>query len=258
MKQLLFFSIIVMLSSSSSCNEDDTNDLLEQIIYEINEDGTFQDFLTPNYYNTDETELREDINTFVHFVRLGEYNNPFQNPEGEIVSYTTKRKFGDGVGMGGTSQYHPAIDLHPANAATDMYAAHDGIVTTYRDKPKYRDYLTITKEIKDLENNPIGKLVTIYAHIDLDLDEGQSVQLNGLHVNKGDIVSKNLYSGTLGGPHLHFEIRFYRISEIGDEDFYNWQNTEEYTTQSLGIWSYGYWNPDVGYGFGDPINQGIQ
>ncbi|MFT6020696.1 MAG: murein DD-endopeptidase MepM/ murein hydrolase activator NlpD, partial [Saprospiraceae bacterium] len=75
---------------------------------------------------------------------------------------------------------------------------------------------------------------------------------------KGDLVSKNLYSETMGGPHLHFEIRFYRNSEIGNEDFYNWQNSGNYTTQSSGIWSYGYWNPDVGYGFGNPLNFGIE
>ncbi|MFT4664791.1 MAG: murein DD-endopeptidase MepM/ murein hydrolase activator NlpD [Polaribacter sp.] len=254
---VLFLAFLILLSG---CKNDDVvvNDS-EQTIYEINENGIQQDFLTPNYYNINETDLRNEINKFIHFVRLEDYQNPFQNATGAVASYSTNRAFGNGIGLGGTSQHHSAIDLHPANPTNiTIYAVHDGMVNTYRDSPIYRHYLTITKEIKDSENNLIGKLVSLYAHIDLGLDENESIQLNGLSVNKGDLVSKNLYSETMGGPHLHFEIRFYRNSEIGNEDFYNWQNSGNYTTQSSGIWSYGYWNPDVGYGFGNPLNFGIE
>ncbi len=259
MNKMTSYLILIILISSSSCKKEDTIDFVEQTSYEINENGTYQDFLTPNYYNTNENDLRDEINKLIHFARLENYQHPFQNSNGNIAPYSITREFGVGIGINGTSQHHPAIDLHPDNPSSiNIYATHEGIVNTYRDSPKYRHYLTITKEIKDSENNSIGKLVTIYAHIDLDLDESQSIKLNGVYVNKGDLISKNLYSGTAGGPHLHFEIRFYRNSEIGNEDFYNWENTTIYTTQSSGIWSYGYWNPNVGYGYGNPINFEIE
>jgi len=260
MNQMTSYLILLILIFSSSCKKDDTTDFIEQISYEINENGIHQDFLTPNYYDTNENDLRDEINKSIHFSRLNEYQHPFQNPSGEIITYSTNRMFGTGIGPGGTSQHHPAIDLHPTNPLdVTLYAAHEGIINTYRDSPKYRHYLTITKEIKNSDNNNIGKLVTLYAHIDLDLDESQSIQLNGLYVNKGDLVSKNLYSGTMGGAHLHFEIRFYRNSEIGNEGFYSWENNDVYTLQSTGdLWSYGYWNSNIGYGFGNPINFGIE
>lgn len=259
MNQRIFILFLTLLSLLSGCKKENISDLTEQAIYEINENGTYQDFLTPNYYNVNNTDLRNKINKFIHFIKLGDYQHPFENSNGDIASHTTNRRFGDGTGMGGTSQHHPAIDLHPSNP-TDItiYAVHEGTIKTYKDSPKYRHYVTITKEIKDSENNAIGKLVSLYAHIDLDLDESESIQLNDLSVNKGDVVSKNLYSGTVGGPHLHFEIRFYRTSEIGNEDFYNWQNNGDYTKLSSGSWSYGYWDPNVGYGFCNPINIEIE
>lgn len=254
------YLIVILLTFLSGCKKEDTTNYTEQPYYEVNEDGTYQDFLTPNYYDINETELRNEINTFMHFSRLEEYQHPFQNSNGDITTYSTNRQFGTRIGMGGTSQHHPAIDLHPINSLDiALYATHEGIVNTYRDSPKYRHYLTITKEINNSDNNSIGKLVTLYAHIDLDLDESQSIELNGLYVNKGDLISENLYSGTTGGAHLHFEIRFYKKPEMGNEEFYSWQNSEIYTTQSSGdLWSYGYWNPSTGYGFGNPINFGIE
>ena len=259
MNQIKIYLILIVLTCSLSCKDDDIIDLVEQPIYEKNENGTHQDFLTPNYYDTDKTDLRNEINKFIHFARLEDYQHPFQNSDGNTASYSTNRAFGVGIGMNGTSQHHSAIDLHPSNLSNiSMYAAHAGVVNTYRDNPKYRHHLTITKEIIDSESNLLGKLVTLYAHLDLDLDENQAIQLNGLHVNKGDLISENLYSGTTGGAHLHFEVRFYKNSEIGNEESYYWQNNDIYTTQSSGIWSYGYWNTDIGYGFGNPINFGIE
>lgn len=70
------------------------------------------------------------------------------------------------------------------------------------------------------------KLVSIYAHIDLDLDETAGLNLNGSSVVKGQLVSKNLYSGTTGGPHLHFEIRYYRPNDNPSTDFYGGIGTD--------------------------------
>ena len=258
MNQITTSLFMTIISSLSSCEKEEST-ITEETSYEINENSTYRDFLTPNYYNTNEVGLRDEINKFVHYARLVDFQNPFQNSNGEIASYSTNREFGDGIGLDGTSQHHPAIDLHLVNNLNlELYAAHDGIAHTFRDSPKYRHYLTITKDIKDSENITIGKLVSIYAHIDLDLDENESIQLDDLQVSKGDLVSKNLYNNTMGGPHLHFEIRYYRSNELGNEEFYSWQNSGEYTTQSTGIWSYGYWNHEIGYGFGDPMNHGIE
>ena len=114
---------------------------MEQASYEINENGTYQDFLTPNYNDTHETDLRNDINKFIHFARRENYQHPFQDANGSTASYSTNRAFGTG---------------------------------------------------------------------------------------------------------------------IGNEEFYYWQNNEVYTTHSSGIWSYGYWNTTIAYGYGKPINLGIE
>lgn len=252
-------TILILLILTSSCKKDDTSNFIEEVSYEINENGLYQDFLTPNYYTIDKVDLRFELNKFIYFARNVKYQHPFQDPNGDIASYSVNRDFGDGIGLGGTSQHHPALDLYPTNSSNIiMYAAHEGTINTYTNNSIYRNYLTITKNIKDLANNSIGKLVTIYAHIDLELDESQLIQLHGRYVNKGDLISENLYAGTVGGPHLHFEIRFYKNSENGNEDFYNWKNIGDYTRLSSGVWSYGYWNPNIGYGFGNPMNFGVE
>ena len=222
-----------------------------QTIYPNNEDGEFEDMLTPAYYLAGNGDpFRNEINKFVHFARLGSCQHPFENQAGEIPAYAINREFGDGLGPGGTAQHHPAIDLHVGNGNTlvNMYAAYDGYVETYRDAPKYRDYLSLSKNIEDSVGDIIGKMVTLYAHIDLDLDSVDNILLNGQFVNQGDIVSKHLYSGTLGGPHLHFEIRFYRTTDVGNEGFYGFVGPGGSTTltePSTGSWEYGYWDPDV-------------
>ncbi len=69
----------------------------------------------------------------------------------------------------------------------------------------------------------------------------------------GDLISKNLWSGTCGGPHLHFEIRYYRPADNGTEEFYGFRES----VPGAGDWPYGKWDPDVGYGFGDPKSHGL-
>ncbi|MCK5839748.1 MAG: hypothetical protein KAG99_07860, partial [Bacteroidales bacterium] len=179
-----------------------------QTTYPNNEDSQYEDMLTPEYYLTGNGEpFRNEINMLVHFARLKSFQHPLEDSAGQIPQYTvpTYREFGAGIGLGGTSQHHPAIDLHIGNSDTNvnMYAAYDGYVTTYRDAPKYRHYLSIISNIEDSIGNVIGKMVTLYAHIDLDLDSADNIILDGQFVNQGEIVSKHLYAGTMGGPHLH-------------------------------------------------------
>ena len=89
-----------------------------------------------------------------------------------------------------------------------------------KDAPKYRQYLAITKDIVDGDGFLLGKLVTLYAHLDLDLDEADELLMNGQSVAPGDLISTHFYAGTVGGPHLHFEARYYRSNDIGNESYY--------------------------------------
>jgi murein DD-endopeptidase MepM/ murein hydrolase activator NlpD len=233
--------------------------LYAQIRFPAAESGYPEDMLTPEYYLAEEdAPLRKEINTFIFFCQAEPFQHPLENPTGEIPSYSTppNGEFGAGKGPTGTSQHHAAIDLHVGNRDTlvQMYAAHEGLVRVYRDAPKYRHYLSITKNITDSAGNMIGKMVTLYAHLNLELDSADNLILDGEYINQGDLVSGHLYSGTVGGPHLHFEIRYYRPGDDGNEEFYGVKGfgNNTLTIPSAGSWSYGFWNPDVGYGFGHP------
>lgn len=229
-----------------------------------NEDCEFKDLLQPEYYNVeDNSPFANEVNRFISYCRKMTFHHPMKNENGQISQFfiTTSGIFGSGKGLTNTEEYHPAVDLHVLNNQTNvsLYAAYDGYVTTYRDAQKYRQYLSISSDVLSDNQEVIGKLVTIYAHIDLDLDEQDGILLNGCYVKKGDKVSQHLYSETVGGPHLHFEIRFYRAEDLGNESFYGIYGLSNslLTEQSTGPWIYGYWNPNVGYGFGDPKNHGL-
>ncbi len=226
--------------------------------YPNNEDSQYQDMLTPAYYNApNDDTFRNEVNKFVHFARLTPFQHPLKDALGNIPTYTIPRGFGDGLGPKGTSQHHNAFDMHVGNNNSNviLFASIDGIVNTYRDAPKYRDYLTITKNVEDGLGNTIGKIVVLYGHIDLNLDSLDNRNLNGQFINQGDTISKHLYSGTLGGAHLHFEIRYYRPTDIGTENYYGWSGgSASYTDPSAGPWPYGYWDPNIGYGFAHPEN----
>lgn len=226
-----------------------------------NEDSISQDFLTPNYYYSEQGDsFRYDLNKFIYFVRLQQFTHPLSTSS-NVPSFNipANGEFGARKGQNGIYQHHTATDIHVGNNETlvDLYAVHDGYVTTYRDAEKYRQYLSIELDIHDNLGAILGKLVTIYAHIDLDLDEAGSLIMNQQFVQKGDLISKNLYSQTVGGPHLHFEIRYYKNNEISTDSFYGLSMNPSYTEPSAGIWLYGLWNPNIGYGFADPKNHGL-
>lgn len=220
--------------------------------------------LTPAYYqiDTDSSFMRE-VNQFIAYVQYEQFHHPLENDLGQIPDFTIPLigEFGAGKGPSGTAQHHPAVDLHVGNNETELnlYAAYDGYVMTVKDANKYRHYVSIAKDIMDDDQQVIGKLLTLYAHVDLDLDEADFLYMNGQFVNKGDVISNHLYSGTLGGPHLHFEIRYYRSDDEGNETFYGFLSFQspELTEPSVGNWSYGVWDPNVGYGFGNPIQHGL-
>lgn len=242
--------LIVGISFISFCIS-----LCAQASYSNNEDEQYEDMLTPQYYNTpDGGDFRLELNEFVHFARIIPFQHPLQSPSGDLAAYTIKRGFGAGIGSGGTGSHHPAIDYYlNDDDSVSLYAACDGYVSIDKTVSRYRHFLSISSDVKDSTEVVIGKMLVIYAHIELDLDAADSLNLEGKYVKKGDLISKHLYSGTVGGPHLHFEIRYYRASDAGDEDFYGGQVGDK-TSPSAGSWSYGYWNPDIGYGYGHPFN----
>lgn len=246
MKSIIFLLLIIFIPTSNIFAQP----------YPNNEDGLSEDFLTPVYYNNPlGGDFRLETNKFVHFARQIPFQSPLQDSLGQSPNFNIKREFGAGIGPGGTGSHHPASDYHVENGASlvNLYAAHDGYVTIDKTVNRYRHFLSITTDVLDSLGTKLGKMVSLYAHIDLDLDAQENIDLDGKFVNKGDLISKHLYSGTVGGPHLHFEIRYYRDTDDGNEDFYG-GNVGNNTMPSSGSWSYGYWNPDTGYGFANQLN----
>ena len=235
--------------------------------YPDNEEGAVQDMLTPAYYQVPEgAAFREEVNRFVYFARGLPFQHPLADSFGATPSFFVSDlgRFGAPKGPNQDAQHHPAIDIYVAGRTTDvgLYAAHAGTVRTLRDADKYRHLIAITKEIVDEAGQLLGHVVTLYGHVDLDQDEADGLFLDGRTVERGDLVSRHLYAGTMGGPHLHLEIRYYRADDTGTETFYGGRTgpggSGELTDPSSGIWTYGYWNSSVGYGFADPRNHGIE
>lgn len=218
------------------------------------------DMLTPEYYDAKRSDpFREEVDTFIDCCQEEKLHHPLENPDGDIPDYTVPRMGGFGAGKGPTrtEQHHPAVDLHVGSRGTDVeiFAAHGGTVSTVRDAQKYRHYISVTKIITDDNGNELGKLVTLYGHVDLDLDEADGLFMDGQTVEAGDLISTHLYSGTVGGPHLHFEIRYYRPSDEGSEEFYGFRQSAPSSSDDF---PYGKWDPDHGYGYGHPENHHLK
>jgi len=223
----------------------------------------FKDFLTPAYYAAAPgASPRKEIDALLAAARKTPLHHPLKDKAGTIPSHKvpTMGRFGASKGPAAAAQHHPAMDMHVGNkqSAVTLYAAHDGVVSTVRNAPKYRHYVAITSTLKDSGGKALGKLVTLYAHVDLDLDEAAGLKLDGKTVRAGDMISKNLYASTVGGPHLHLEVRLYRPADSGSETFYgNKKGNPALTSPSAGGWTLGHWDPAVGYGFADPRNHGV-
>ncbi len=211
---------------------------------------------TPAYYK--DGPLKKEVDILVEACQQRPLSHPLEDPEGIIPSYRVPAMGDFGAGKGPTrkEQHHPATDMHIGSRETSVgiYAAHDGVVSTARDAPKYRHYVAVTKVISDESGKELGKLVTLYGHVDLDLDEAADISMNGKTVKAGDLISKHLYADTRGGPHLHFEIRYYRPGDKGNEEFYGFRQK----VPGAGDWPWGNWDPDVGFGYGHPANLGLR
>jgi len=215
----------------------------------------YPDMFTPSYYT--EKTMQQQVDALVKMCQKAPFHHLLENSEGKRPEYRVPDmgKFGAGKGPTRKEQHHPAVDMHVGNRKTDVevFAAHDGVVSTVRDAPKYRHYVSVKKVIKDDKGRVLGKLVTLYGHVDLDLNEKDGLSLDGQTVKAGDLISKHLYAETRGGPHLHFEIRYYRQDDKGDEEFYGFQQE----TPGSGDWPWGRWDPDVGFGYGQPHNHAL-
>lgn len=212
------------------------------------------EMLSPLYYSGDVKAAADAFLSACHKVQM---HHPLENPKGKIPDYAVPffGTFGAGKGPTRTEQHHPATDLKVEGGKTkvDLYAAHDGVISTVRDARKYRHYISITKNIRDDHGHDLGKLVTLYGHVDLDLDEAAGLDQAGKTIEKGTLISKHLWSGTRGGPHLHFEIRYYRPDDDGTEEFYSFRET----VPGTGKWPCGKWSADHGFGFGEPESHGM-
>ena len=251
-KSLHYFLIIFVIVFNFGCSKESS--IAEDDI--LSAESEYEDMLTPAYYLPPTgISFKNEVNQFVNTVQHIEFEHPLEGLNSAIPSFVVKGNYGSTKGTGTSTQYHPAVDIHVGNAQTNvnLYAAHDGYISTARDVDKYRQYVAVTKNIVDDKGQLIGKLFTIYAHVDLDLDAPESLFQEGDYVSKGTLISKHLYAETVGGPHLHFEVRYYRATDIGNETFYG-GNVSDLTQPSAGDWLYGYWNPLVGYGFGNPKN----
>ena len=253
------FLIFILFSSLIQCRtkKDDTKKemwLLLAFLPKATSSKVSDDVFTPDYYSTN-SSLKSSIDSLVLNANSIVFQNPFQDNSGSKPSYSIalNGNFGTGKGPNSTGEHHTGTDYHLNSSnltSVNLYAVHDGIIYTTKSSSKYRHYLSITKTITDPNGTTLGKLVSIYAHIDLDLDETAGLNLNGSSVVKGQLVSKNLYSGTTGGPHLHFEIRYSRPNDNPSTDFYGGIGTDSsFISKSTGPWQYGYWNPNMGYGF---------
>jgi murein DD-endopeptidase MepM/ murein hydrolase activator NlpD len=218
------------------------------------------DMLTPEYYQTKRSDpFREEVDEFIEACQGIELRHPLKDEHGKSPDYRIPRmgSFGATKGRGPEPQHHPATDLYVGHRETDVdiYAAHGGTVSTIRNAPKYRQYISITQTIVDEDGIELGKLVTLYGHVDLDLDEADGLALNGKTVEAGDLISKHLYEGTGGGPHLHFEVRYYRPTDRGCEEFYGFRQSAPSTSDDFPL---GKWDPDHGYGYGHPENHSLR
>lgn len=266
MKRILFVFVLLFLVN---CTQHKSNKKTPVLLYLLANSNPVinDDFLTPKYYDVSSTDpFKTEVDSYLTEVRKVTLQKPI------TVSYTIPSEGTFSADKG--AEYHHALDLHPVNSETNVniYASHAGTVTMCQTQGPpsgnvYRHFISVATDITNSSGTIVGKMVTIYAHLSLDLDSG--MPSSGSQVTKGQLISQHLYSQTKGGPHLHFEVRYYRPTDnvtnnctlngttTGLPEYYGWPASSSLTTKSSGPWSLGYWDPSVGYGFGYPPHQGL-
>lgn len=89
------------------------------------------------------------------------------------------------------ASFHEGIDIH-ADEGTPVHAAHDGQVVYADDRIHGYGNLVIIRG---------SGLITVYAHnSDMRVSKGE-------YVKRGEVISISGSTGSVSGPHLHFETR---------------------------------------------------
>ena len=98
----------------------------------------------------------------------------------------------------GENQFHRGIDI-AVSEGTEVYAGHDGTVTTAEYNDDYGNYIVITDS---------KGFTTKYAHLEsMNVSAGQTVR-------HGEIIGKTGNTGASTGSHLHLEC-------LSDGEYYN-------------------------------------
>ncbi len=211
-----------------------------------------KDMLHPDYYSS--ADFKTEADAALCLIRQESFGFPLD--PGYQYTLAPAGAFGADKGTPPSTE-HPAIDLYPPANSTDtamnIYAIHAGYVSLHSNVLKYGNYIGVTSDVPDGSGKVAAKLETLYAHVDLTA----SNLIEGQYVNKADLLVPQLTGTTVGGPHLHLESRLYRATDLGTEDYYG-QLTAGRTLPSLSSdYPLGYWTPNVGYGFVNPVNLGF-
>ena len=246
-KLWVIFILLVTIFTLASCENENTN----EIYYGY--ESEFDDMINPAHYTDD--GYTDEIVEFLYYAHQMDFYDPIST-EDHVIS-TNFGSFGSLKGRAPNYEYHPAIDLKVDNNETivNIYAVFDGLVKVYTDQAKYRDMLTLETEVRNDNGDLLGSILIIYAHIDVADDLLDNMNPDKQDVQKGDTLSMNLYEGTVGGPHLHFEIRYYlNTDDISGGYFEYYGSKMNFDLPSESPWEYGYWSSTNGIGFGNPKN----
>lgn len=121
---------------------------------------------------------------------------------------------------------HTGIDI-PAPRGTPVHAAGPGIIIwagygVYREGYDTTDPYGLAVTIRHDFGYQNQALYTVYGHLDrVDVAEGQ-------HVDTGTVLGLVGQTGTVTGPHLHFEVR------LGDNSFFTTRNPELWLVPPVG------------------------
>jgi hypothetical protein len=152
MKYITLFAVLVYFGVSSAAQAQAVDESIHSM-----------DMLSPAYYKpAEDNPFRAEVDAFITASRKVVFHHPFENADREKPDYQIPDwgKFGAGKPPWKSVQYHPAWDFKVGGGETEVqvYAAHDGQVTTFRDAPKYRHYLAITKPVTDEQGKVPGEI----------------------------------------------------------------------------------------------------
>ena len=158
-KYTLNYTFVLILVLTVGCGGSNSSNVnTDPVIINNNDDSEnistlYQDFFTPNYYLLEANDsFILETNKFLINARKQQFHHPFEDKNGNkpYTSTPNNSKFTAEKNTGNVTLHHSAVDLYLQNAKTsvNIYAAHDGYISTTKLSGKYRHYLSITKEPK--------------------------------------------------------------------------------------------------------------